>query len=124
MLSETPTGPEILRAIREQIVLILEERDLPPAEIREEDRLNADLGLSSLDLARLVAALETSLGADPFQELVPITSVRTVSDLRRAYTAFFAESGPGGADGLDEELAEVRRLAEARRPPTPTGGLS
>jgi acyl carrier protein len=52
------------------------------------------------------------LKADPFQELVPITSVRTVGDLEVAYVKFFSKS----EDRVqDEDLAKVRRRAEARR---------
>lgn len=51
----------------------------------QRDRGLADLGLKSLDLAHLIAALERRLGADPFLKLVPITSVRTVGDLCDAY---------------------------------------
>nr|BFE60213.1 hypothetical protein GCM10020063_047390 [Dactylosporangium thailandense] len=58
-----------------------------PVERLEEDQLLVDqLGLTSLHLARLVAVLELELDADPFTDEVPITSVRTVGDLLRAYT--------------------------------------
>lgn len=50
-----------------------------------DTKLNAELGMDSLELAELVLELETDLGADPFVELVPITSVRTVGDIVRAY---------------------------------------
>jgi acyl carrier protein len=50
-----------------------------------DTKLNAELGMDSLELAELVLELETALGADPFVELVPITSIRTVGDLVHAY---------------------------------------
>jgi acyl carrier protein len=112
MLNDRPNSAEISKAVRDQVGLLLDEKDLPNREIRSEDRLNADLGLTSLDLATLVAALEMKLKADPFQELVPITSVRSIGDLEAAYAKFFSKSGDVVQD---EDLAEIRRRAEARR---------
>src|ERR1700757_609485 len=101
----------ISETVRDQVALLLDEKDLPRRDIAPEDRLNTDLGLTSLDLASLVAALEMKLKADPFQELVPITSVRTIGDLEAAYVRFFSKT----EDRVqDEDLAEVRRRAEAR----------
>jgi acyl carrier protein len=115
MLNHPPNLAEISKAVRDQVGLLLGEKDLPVKEIGSEDRLNADLGLTSLDLATLVAALEMTLKADPFQELVPITSVRTIGDLELAYVKFFSRAGEAIQD---EDLAKIRRRAETRR-----GGL-
>ena len=49
-----------------------------------------DLGLRSLDLARIIAKLEMKLGVDPFAELVSVTSIRTPGDLCAAYAKCFA----------------------------------
>jgi acyl carrier protein len=59
------------------------------------------------------------LKADPFQELVPITSIRTVGDLEAAYVKYFSDSD-SEQEVQDEELAKIRRRAEARR--AGTGG--
>jgi acyl carrier protein len=112
MLNLHPKFPEISKAVRDQVALLLDEKELPARDFGPDDRLNTDLGLTSLDLASLVAALEMKLQADPFQELVPITSVRTIGDLEAAYVRFF--SGPGTVSG-DNDLAEIRRRAEARQ---------
>lgn len=112
MLNLHPKFPEISKAVREQVALLLDEKDLPARDFGPDDRLNTDLGLTSLDLASLVAALEMKLKADPFQELVPITSVRTIGDLEAAYVRFFSGTG---TELEDDVLAEVRRRAEARR---------
>ena len=58
--------------------------------IREDQMLVEDLGLRSLDLARIVAKLEMKLEVDPFAELVAITSIRTAGDLCAAYAKCFA----------------------------------
>src|ERR1700759_5586112 len=103
---------EISETVRDQVALLLDEKDLPRRNIAPEDRLNTDLGLTSLDLASLVAALEMKLKADPFQELVPVTSIRTVGDLEPAYVKYFSDSEQ---EVPNEELAKVRQRAEARR---------
>ena len=116
MLNEVPSKQEILKLIVEHIRQILEEKaahDGKLGDIGEENRLGAELGLSSLDLAQLVATLEMRLKADPFQELVPITSVRTVSDLVGAYEKLF--SGDTSDGGQADALLESKRRAEARR---------
>jgi acyl carrier protein len=67
---------------------IVNEVTRPATEIvdLDEDQLLVDqLGLTSLDLARLVAVLEMELDTDPFSDEVPITGVRTVGDLLDAY---------------------------------------
>jgi acyl carrier protein len=45
-------------------------------------------GLTSLDLAALVAKLERRWRIDPFLEASTITEVRTVADLCRVYREF------------------------------------
>jgi acyl carrier protein len=111
MLNQHSKFAEISKAVRDQVGFLLDEKELPARDLGPDDRLNADLGLTSLDLASLVAALEIKLKADPFQELVPITSVRTIGDLEAAYVRFFSKT----EDRVqDEDLAEVRRRAEAR----------
>jgi len=74
--------------VRAVLLDIVNEVTKPAEEIEEldEEQLLVDqLGLTSLDLARLVAVLEMELDADPFTDEVPITGVRTVGDLLDAY---------------------------------------
>lgn len=70
-------------------------------EVRAEQGLVEDLGLKSLDLARIVAKLDLELGVDPFSETVAITSIRTVGDLCTAYAQCFA-----AADAVPPEAAQ------------------
>ncbi|WP_158623297.1 hypothetical protein [Corallococcus sp. CA053C] len=116
MLSQGPNAQELQKLVVEHIASILEEKAAEEGKVPQvarENRLGPDLGLSSLDLAQLVASLEIRLKADPFQELVPITSVRTVADLCAAYERFF--SGEKAAEGPSDALLESKRRAEARR---------
>ena len=114
MLTQVPSVEEIEKVVEEEILLILDDKGTPADQLPNvvrEDRLG-ELGLTSIDLAQLVAGLEARLHADPFQELVPITSVRTVADLCGAYERFFAGEKPGESDAA--ELDELKRRAQAR----------
>jgi acyl carrier protein len=74
--------------VKAVLLEIVNEVTKPAEEIEDldEQQLLVDqLGLTSLDLARLVAVLEMELDTDPFSDEVPITGVRTVGDLLNAY---------------------------------------
>jgi acyl carrier protein len=108
-----PTPARIESIVHDKIRAVLEERGGAAGRLSGSEKLNATLGLTSLDLAFLVAELEAELGVDPFAKLVSITSVRSVEDLVRAYQqAYFPDLQRGGAD--DAIAAAVKR-AETRR---------
>lgn len=96
----------IYEAIRE----LAEFRELALPSLRGSMHLIADLGLKSLDLAHLVAVLESKLGVDPFARLIPITSVRSIDDLCAAYRKCLA-----GTTDAPQDFEESLRRAEARR---------
>ena len=83
-------------------------------------QLSDDLGLSSLDYAQLIAALEIRFEADPFAEQTPITSIRTVRDLTEVYARFLlAESENDGvifndSDTSDNMLIQAQKRAALR----------
>src|SRR5262245_8975187 len=107
-----PTTAQIESIVHGRIRAALAERVGEVGHLSATDKLNATLGLTSLDLAFLVADLEAELGVDPFAKLVSITSVRTVDDLVGAYRrAFFPQDAPAALDGLE---AAAKR-GEARR---------
>lgn len=112
MLRE-PASAQLESIVHEKIRLVLEERGIGHCAIDGADRLHATLGLSSLDLAVIVAELESALGVDPFLNLVPITSMRSVDDLVEAYRR--AYSPPPDPAGEDAELVAASRRGEARR---------
>ena len=87
MLTGKPTDAEIEETIRLAIADLLQRRDHPVAPF-DEDTLLVATGLTSLDLAALIARLEQKWKVDPFLEAVPITEIRTVADLCRAYRDF------------------------------------
>ena len=109
-----PTGEQVETIVVDKIRAILAERGTPPpASLSRAAKLNANLGLSSLDLALLVSELEFELGVDPFAKLVAITSVRTIDDLVNAYRrAMLPEAN---RENPDDGFADAQRRAEKRR---------
>ncbi len=107
-----PGAAEIETIVHARIRAILEDRGEDSISIAGTDKLNGTLGLTSLDLALLVAELEAELGVDPFAKLVSVTAVRSVDDLVAAYRLAFTPVQPGERD---DGLAEAARRAEARR---------
>jgi len=107
-------GDQVETIVLNKIRAILAERGTSPTvSLSRGAKLNANLGLSSLDLALLVSELEFELGIDPFAKLVAVTSVRTIDDLVKAYQlAMSTEAQPKNPD---DGLADARRRAEKRR---------
>jgi acyl carrier protein len=110
---------EIERIVHDHIRAILKDRGGDTPRISGEDKLNATLGLTSLDLATLVAELEVALGVDPFAKLVSITAVRSVDDVVNAYRLAFA---PAASAAQDSGLADAVRRAQTRRARAEGGG--
>ena len=109
----TPTLGKIEAIVHGRIRALLAERVGNVGPLSGAEKLSATLGLSSLDLAFLVAELEAELGVDPFAKLIPITSIRSVDDLVEAYRKALAPD-PKMA-GQDEELAAAMRRGRQRR---------
>lgn len=104
---------DIDQTIHASIREVAEQRGLTLPPLAKEQTLTADLGLKSLDLAHLIALLESRLQADPFSQWVPITSIRTVGDLCGAYSGFLSsQASPVTALQEGEHRAGARRQAE------------
>jgi len=84
MLTDKPTAAEIEAAIRGTIAELLARADKPVPPFDRDDDL-VSTGLTSLDLAALVAKLARRWRVDPFLEATAITEVRTVGDLYDVY---------------------------------------
>jgi len=89
------------------------DRGLVLAALRPEAALVDELGLRSLDLARIVAILQLRLGVDPFASLVPFTSVRTLGDLQRAFELGLSGAAPAAAADPGQDRARARLAARA-----------
>ena len=70
---------------QKKIKELLIEKDQTFTQISEDNSLVDDLGLTSMDLAILVANLELELGVEPFLEDFTITEIRTLGDLCKAF---------------------------------------
>jgi acyl carrier protein len=87
VLTGRPTDAEIEAIIHRTIVEVLERAGkLVPAFEADDDLIAT--GLTSLDLAAIVAKLERRWKIDPFLEAKAITEVRTVGELCRAYQEY------------------------------------
>jgi acyl carrier protein len=85
VLTGKPTPAQIDETVRQTIVNLLK-RNGKSLDVLDNDSPLVAIGLTSLDLAALVAMLERQLKVDPFLEAVAITEMRTVGDLCRAYS--------------------------------------
>jgi acyl carrier protein len=109
-----PRTPEQIEVtVHEKIRTILQERFGEIRTFGGTEKLNATLGLSSLDLAFLVAELEVELGVDPFAKSVSITSIRSVDDLVSAYRN--AVFGKQKLRVEDRDLTAAMQRASSRR---------
>jgi acyl carrier protein len=110
---QAPTRAELENVVHEKIRMLLEERGDEVPAIHGANGLNGALGLSSLDLAIVVAELESTLGVDPFSKMISITSIRSVDDLVDAYCkAYLPQTQPARED---QDLLAAARRAQGRR---------
>ena len=110
-----PDANEVMASVREAIADLLERADRPVPAINAGDDLMAT-GLTSLDLAAVIAMLETRWGVDPFLEHVPITEVRTVGELCEAYRMCASGQALEADDaGLQRATARAARRSEPSR---------
>lgn len=107
---------EIEAVVREEVMQIVQEVSAEIEFVDDASNL-LELGLRSLDLARLVASLEMRTGLDPFAAHVSITSVRTLGDLSRAYR-LMSEGASVGVGGTDTEVDAATARGAARRAAT------
>jgi acyl carrier protein len=106
----------------EQVVVdvvggVAREKSASIESVEADQTLVDDLGLRSLDLARIIAKLELKLGVDPFAEMVAVTSIRTVGDLCAAYARCFEEDTV-----LEEEAEEEAEEEEDQTKTAPRAG--
>jgi acyl carrier protein len=110
---KAPSRADLEKVVHTKIRSVLAERGRAIELIRGGDGLNAVLGLTSLDLATLIAELESALGVDPFARIVSITSVRSVDDLVEAYHKAQDPESEGPVE--DQGLPEASRRGILRR---------
>lgn len=122
MLEKQFNYESIQTIVHEEILAILEENESEITTLSDEDNLSTTLNLSSLDFAQLIAVLETRFQADPFAELVPVTSLRTIRDIIAAYTKYFfagdtADTQPEALELPSPNLVKKSRELVTQQPP-------
>jgi acyl carrier protein len=75
------------QTVIEVVTDVLGQKGRAAPDLAERTLLVDDLGLDSMDLAVIVATMETKTGSDPFADRVSIATVRTLGDLWQAYAS-------------------------------------
>lgn len=83
------TRSEVKKIVIRELENCLRSSGLTFDTLADTTKLNADLSMTSMDFATLVADLEVAFSADPFMDRVSVTSVRTVGDLVQAYCLLY-----------------------------------
>jgi len=76
---------KVHQAVHQEIHRLLSERDTNVLNIAEECHLQADLGFTSIELVKLISALDANLQVDLFAQNISIADIGTVGDLTQAY---------------------------------------
>src|SRR5262245_52758856 len=94
-------GDQAESVVRAEIHRVLDMQGRPIERVSVDYSLSDTLGLTSMDLVELIAALNARLHVDPFRQR-GFTELRTVGDLFRAYAT------PETSRDADAELATSR----------------
>ena len=105
--------PDIDDVVRAELERFLAASSRTGVPIARSERLTEGLGMTSFELAELVARLNRRLSADPFRTSLALTDVRTVEDLCRAYRG--QPAGVSVPPGKQDELEASLKRAQARR---------
>ena len=96
---------DVEQVVLDVVIGVAREKSAAIQSVEADQTLVDDLGLRSLDLARIIAKLELKLGVDPFAEMVAVTSIRTVGDLCTAYAGCFEEDAEAEEETEEEDQA-------------------
>ena len=105
---------KVHQAVYQEIHRLLSERDKRFLNIAEECHLQADLGFTSVELVKLISALDANLHVDLFAQNISIADIGTVGDLTQAYQKSLFGLHISSTN-TDEMLLASRRRAQARR---------
>jgi len=105
---------KVHQAVHQEIHRLLSERDTSVLNIAEECHLQADLGFTSVELVKLISALDANLHVELFAQNISIADLSTVGDLTRAYQKSLFGLHISSTN-TDEMLLASRRRAQARR---------
>lgn len=114
VLIHKATDLEVEQAVHGEIHRLLSGRDRTVPEISAELRLETDLGFTSLELVKLIAALDSNLHVDLLAQNILVADLRTVGDISQAYQKSLS-GARSPSTSVDELLLSSRRRAQARR---------
>jgi acyl carrier protein len=113
MRHHSPTSQPVEQVIHTEILRMLHAQEKHRPTLSPADNLQDDLGLTSSEVVQLIATLTVKLQADPFEQAMPMTAMRTVGDLCQAYqhilTAHSHDSDASAALLASQRRAQVRR---------------
>ena len=101
---------DVDRIVLDEVGVLLAEHGQSGDRVSLDDALEADLGLSSLEIVRLIESIAAALTVDAVASAVSITDIRTVEDLCRVYRDVLA----GGSRDAAAIEALRQRQAEAQ----------
>jgi len=97
---------DVSALVEDELRAFLIQEGKPPARLTSRTVLTEELGLSSAEVAALIARIGARLGLAP--RATSFADVRTIGDLTSLYE-------PESRRSDDESLERIRRRAEARR---------
>ena len=108
---------DIQNIIKQEVLKIVHEttETLALEDLKESDDLSENLGLQSIDWARLLAILEIKLDLNPFAQMMSVTDVRTLGDFINAYVKAQTSNNQETESATDEILRESANRATLRR---------
>ena len=104
---------DVDRIVLDEVGVLLAEHGRSRDGVSLDDALEADLGLSSLEIVRLIERIAGALALDAFASALSITDIRTVEDLCRVYHDVLAGGSTDAA--AIEALRQRQADAQARR---------
>ena len=107
------TREEVIRLIREEVERMLLLKWGSALTISEDQSLEADLGVDSLELVNLLTMIDNRLGIASVAAHPKLVGLKTVGDLLRAYISH--SSGAADSPPTDPDLQAALRRARMRR---------
>ena len=104
---------DVDRIVLDEVGVLLAEHGRSRDGVSLDDALEADLGLSSLEIVRLIERIAAALALDAVASALSITDLRTVDDLCRVFRDVRAGGSTDAA--AIEALRERQAEAQARR---------
>lgn len=104
-------GDDVDAVVRAELTALLTKTGRAVPALADDLKLDADLGLTSLEVTTLLVAVTARLEAAQAADVMTDVDIATVGDLRRAVRP----STPAGVHDESDTLAASRRRAEARR---------